>query len=348
MSVSLEEVYLVGCLLGRGLINRDTQGNCSLTFRIPFREYDAVGEQIVITLQRNPNGLRYRELLGLSTIRARNLQSISWKLGELRRWNPPTRVIPGNLITKVRQRWRIGDTSKVALYLERQRLLLSREVNAIKDFLLVHLNRYLSTMAIDMSYSERDIVFGITDHMITCNITQRLFHRLRRLYGLNIGEVFRHTRIPTTIFHLARPEQEEFIRGLADIVASFDKWMGYDFFRVQFSILDNRGLCIDLCRLLKNELKVPVHYIEWNEEYMDRGSRDILIKIFVTNFLNFSMPLFYNPRKQQEFIDNLRSTVRQIERWGAQPSIFRSCPRNPNIWKKYMHICSREGCNQLP
>jgi hypothetical protein len=339
-----EEAYLIGCLIGRGVTQRS--GNqYRLIFRIPFREFDPVGREIVGTLLQHPTGRSHSQLLNLSVARAKNLRNLGNRLGRLRRWNPPTRIVPGNLIEKVGARWRIGDNEKAREYLRRQKRLLDREHSAIKEYVLRHLTQALSSVSNHVDYSEDVLSFGITDHAISVEIDRQSFNQLRTRYHIGLGEVHRTNRLPSIIYASPRNVQEEFVRGLADIIGSFDKWL--DMWRVQFSILENESFCVDLCKLFQINLEIPVHYIEWNRDYMDRGSRDILLKIWTPNAAQLTNEVvFHNRIKQTEFLDNLEATRATIAVSG-RPTMFNPCPRNPNRLPMYATRCIDCGCTQI-
>jgi len=339
-----EEAYLVGCLMGRGVIQRrNTQ--YGLLFRIPFREYDPVGTEIVRTLLQQPAGLPHSQLLNLPAARAKNLSNLGNKLGKLKRWNPPTRIVPGSVVEKTNRRWRIGNVAKARMYRRRQRTLLRREHSAIKDYVLLHLMQALSSISNRVQYSQNVLSFGITDHVISCEMDRQSFNRLRRRYDLDLGELHKTNRLPPIIYASSRNVQEEFVRGLADIVGSFDRWLGM--WRVQFSILENATFCVELCKLFQVNLGIPVHYIEWNEDYMNRGSRDILLKIWTTNAAQLTnSAVFYNRIKRTEFLRNLNSTSATIRIHGRS-SMFNPCPRNPNRLPNYTVRCIGCGCTQI-
>jgi hypothetical protein len=316
-----------------------------LIFRIPFREYDPVGTDIVNNLLQEPAGLSHSQLLDLPATRAKNLRNLGNKLGKLKRWNPPTRIVPGNVVEKVSGKWRIGDAGKADEFLRRQKRLLDREHSAIKDYVLSHLLEALSSVSSQQEYSEDVLSFGITDHAISCDIDLQSFNRLRRLYDLNLGELHKTNRLPSIIYASSRNVQEEFVRGLADIIGSFDKWLGK--WRVQFSVLENDFFCVELCKLFQVNLEIPVHYIEWNEDYMNRGRRDILLKIWTTNAAQLTNSVvFYNRIKQTEFLENLDSTRATVNMSG-RTSMFDPCPRNPNRLRAYTTRCIGCGCLQI-
>lgn len=344
MSATSQEAYLVGCLMGRGIIEQNVN-NYRLTFRIPFREYDPVGREIVSILVQNPSGLTHRQLLNLPVVRAKRTRNLGNKLGKLKRWNPPTRIVPGNMIEKVGRTWRIGDRGKASEYLQRQKTRLDREHSAIKEYVLQHLMQALSHVSNQVEYSEDPLSFGIMDHSISCEVDQPSFNNLRSRYNLTIGELHRTNPLPSVIYSSSRDVQEEFIRGLADVVGSFDKWLRK--WRVQFSILDNEAFCIQLCGLFQVHLGIPVHYIEWNEEYMARGSRDILLKLWTPNAAMLTDRIvFHNRIKQTEFLQNLDSTIAIINAEG-RPNMFNPCPRDPQNLKHYTERCLRCGCSQI-
>jgi len=339
-----DEAYLIGCLMGRGVIQRNGNRH-RLIFRIPFREYDPVGKDIVNNLLQEPAGLSHSQLLNLPVAQAKNLRNLGSKLGRLRRWNPPNRIVPGNVVEKVSGTWRIGDDGKANEYLRRENRLLEREHSAIKDYVLNHLLEALSSVSNQQEYSEYEMSFGITDHVISCEIDRQLFGRLRRLYDLNLGELHKTNSLPSIIYASSRNVQEEFVRGLADIIGSFDKWL--EMWRVHFSVLENESFCVELCKLFQVNLGIPVHYIEWNEDYMNRGSRDILLKIWTTNAAQLTdRVVFYNRIKQTEFLENLDSTRTAVNMSG-RTSMFNPCPRNPNRLRAYTTRCLRCGCPQI-
>jgi len=315
-------------------------------FRIPFREYDPVGSDIVDALMQQPTGLTHANLLDLPIVRARNLRNLGFKLGRLKRWNPPGRMMPGSIIEKDDSgRWRIEDQRKATEYTTRQKTLFDREHSAIRDYMLRHLAQALASISSYFRYSEDLLSFDIINHVISCEIDQQTFNRLRRRYELSLGQLHRTSRLPPIICRSSRNVQEEFVRGLADVIGSFDRWL--DLWRVQFSFLENEMFCIDFCRLFQMDLGIPVHYIEWNEVYMNRGNRDILLKIWTTNAAQLAdSRVFYNNVKQTEFLANLDSTRTEIGDSG-RPNMFNRCPRNPARLPKYTARCIRCGCTQI-
>lgn len=214
----------------------------------------------------------------------------------------------------------------------------------IGEFISEHFMEIASPVDPDPGYSEVVDGFNVTYCTIECKISPEMFKRLTT-YGIS-DDVYRQARIPNIILDYPRPLLHEFVRGVADTVATFDEW--HRRHRVQFSFIgDNWHLPVDFCRLLQTALNIPVFYIEWGGEYMERGGRDHLVKAWVVNFCesNFPQPLFYNSTKQDEFQEYLEIDLNELGR-RRRPSL-QPCPVGRRSLG-YARTCIRCGCRQLP
>jgi len=344
--VAPEEAYLLGCLFGRGSIDVTKSKTYNLVFRIPFRECSPVMVDIVNTLLKNPNGLSYQELLDLPKVKAQNVVDLRVVLRGLKYWHHPGRMKPRGIIVKDSDKWKIKDQKLCKEFIQWQELYLQREVVSIKDFVLKHLKDATTFIATNPGYNEELSAFGVINHIIKCEITPHAFEVLKSRYGLEEGDIYRHARIPKSIFNSPVESLQEFVRGLADTIATIDLWLGLP--RIQFSVInENWQLPVDICAILQTKLKIPVFYIEWAGSYMGRGGRDHLVKTWVVNFdeKHFQPPLYYNKRKQEEFLDHLANAKKKLGR--KRSPMFGFCPvRRKN--RNYMNTCIKQNCSQLP
>lgn len=342
-----EEAYLVGCLYGRGSIEIGTHGQYDVYLRIPYREYSEVQTTIVNILQKHPTGFTFRELLRHPSISGTEITpgQLVTTLRKLRFWSPPHKETYANMIARdASGRWRIKMPTLVKKFFEWQQRYYNRDIQNMR-FILRHLRRiatFLSRITLPIENEDRS-VFGITYFGIKCEISEFTFDQLKEKYQLDLGDVYRHARIPDSIFSFDDPAAQEFIRGLADCEGDFDVSHIPDLYRVQFSVVnENRRFATDLCRYLQVRLNIPVYYIDWAiAGETKRGSRDQLIKIFVPYFdaPYFPQPLFYNRLKQVQ----LREYIKLAKR--AHASVPGRCPRRSRA--KYKEYCKRYGCLQI-
>jgi len=343
--VPLEEAYLLGCLFGRGSIEITASKNYRLVFRIPFRECSPIMVDIIEYLMKKPKGLSYKEILNLPKARAHNVVDLRGVVRRLRNWHPPGKVVAKPMLIKDAEKWKINYPKLAHEFLKWQDVYLQRETIGIKDYVLKHLKDTTTFLATSPDYTEEISAFGIINHIIRCEITPHAFGILKSKYGLEEGDIYRHAQIPEAIFKLPHEALQEFFRGLADTIATIDLWLGLP--RVQFSVInDNWRLPIDICALLQTRLKIPVFYIEWAGSYMDRGSRDHLVKTWVVNFDKsfFPPPLYYNKRKQEEFLEHLEAAKKKVGR--KRSSMFGFCPFGRRKID-YMYTCREQGCTQI-
>ncbi|MEM4300403.1 MAG: hypothetical protein QXX19_03435 [Candidatus Caldarchaeum sp.] len=342
--VAEEEAYLLGSLFGRGSIEIDRQGNYQLILRIPFKEYSPIMVEMVKALERESKGMTTEQLLNLPIIQANNVRNIGLLLNRLKSWHPPRKTASSPLLIKVRNKWKLNDSSLAKEFYRWQTLYLERE-KAGMEFVLRHLQETATFLATDPSYEESVSAFGVLNHIIRCNITEKTFLDLKSLYNLEEGDIYRHCRLPKSLFRLSKQAQYDFVRGLADTIATIDVWL---IPRVQFSVINsNYGFAVDICTLLQTKLQVPVYYIGWAGSYSKRGGRDHLVKVWITNFDRdkFEWPLFYNQRKHAEFLEHLEIGKKQLAEVGRRhmPHWLNFCPFDR---KKtgYMYTCMKNGC----
>jgi hypothetical protein len=301
---------------------------------------------LINTLMKKPNGLSYQELLQLPSVKANNVTNLREIVQRLKYWHPPGKSVERRMLVKEKDKWKVGYPKLCKEFLQWQGLYLQRETIAIKDFVLKHLKDTTGFLATSPNYREEISAFGIINHTIECEITPQAFGILKSKYGLEEGDVYRHARVPKAIFNSAPEALCEFIRGLADTIATIDLWL--DLPRVQFSFInDNWKLPVEVCAILQTKLKIPVFYIEWAGSYMDRGGRDHLVKVWVVNFdrQHFPPPLYYNKRKQEEFIEHLEKAQKRLGR--RKTPMFGFCPFGRRK-REYMYTCMEQGCRQVP
>ena len=342
--VPLKEAYLLGCLFGRGSVEVTIHAKYQLIFRIPFREYSPVMVDIVEELSKEHLGLKYRELLEIPKVKAHNIENLRGTLMRLKKWHPPGKMVHYPLIAKEKDRWKIRNEKLVKDFFRWQDIYHERETIGITDYVLKHLRETATFLATSPRYDEEIGAFGIVNHIIRCEITPHTFMTLKEKYGIEEGDIYRHARIPRSISNFPREALEEFIRGLADTIATIDVWL--DLPRIQFSVInENWGLPVDICLLLQTKLGIPVFYIEWAGEYMKRGGRDHLVKSWVINFdeEHFSPPLYYNKRKQEEFLEYLKIAKRRIRK---KTAMFGPCPLGRRK-TAYMNTCRKMGCPRV-
>ena len=346
-SISGEEAYLLGCLFGRGSIEAAKTKDYYLIFRIPFREYSPVAVETIKALLNETKGLTSDEILEIPKVKVHGIINVGLLLNRLRKWHPPRKLVKKPLLRKDKERWKINDFKLAKEFLKWQEIYLERETVGIKDYVLKHLRETTTFLATSPDYSEEISEFGIVNHIIRCEITPHTFGTLSSKYGLEEGDIYRHARIPKSIFDFPKEALEEFVRGLADTIATIDVWR---IPRIQFSVInDNYGLPIDICEILQKHLKIPVFYIGWAGKYAKRGGRDHLVKVWTVHFDEpmFSQPLFYNKRKQEEFLYHLNIAKKWLKNQKKKYTWLKPCPRYGKK-KGYMKTCVEYGCKQLP
>lgn len=351
---SSEEAYILGCLLGRGSIDID-KGGYKLVLRFPHVSYDPIGESVVRALEVGKGGLTYKELLGLPEVKTRGVMKLGLVLARLAQWHPPRVETRRSIISKRAGKWRIGDTGLTSEYLKWQKLYLQRE-NSWKDFVISQIKSAASFMASNIDSRVRIDQFGHTTMVIECGVPDLTVKYLKENYGLDTGDIYKHWGIPQVIMkEYSKELTEEFTRGLADTIATIDRYISR-LYRAQFSVInENRTLPVDICALLQEKLQIPVYYIGWagteykrKGKYGKRGGRDHLVKVWLTNFKDrFEMPLFHNHQKQVEFLERLNESEETAKKTGISRSLIGFCPSERRKIAAYMNICLRQGCLRM-
>jgi len=302
-----QEAYLLGCLFGRGSIYQSEDGkNYEVILRLPYKEYSPIKVAIMSYFLSHKSDVGLSELQALPQVKSANIsvQSLGLTLSTISSWHPRNVMDTAQPIVKRGKLWRINNKKMAEKFLEEQSLLHTRETDSLR-FVLEHLTdsaKYISNKPV--TQPSEPYKFGIMNHTVECEITPMVFETLKAKYNLEEGEIHLHFSIPRVVFQFSKDATEEFLRGLADTVADFDKAWGHEHaWRVQFSILGpNKKLPIDICELLQDRLSVPIQYIDWAGG--KRGSRDHLLKVNIRAFDTMTN-LFYNQRKQIEFLQHL-------------------------------------------
>jgi len=159
-------------------------------------------------------------------------------------------------------------------------------------------------------------------------------------------------------------EKREFIRGLADATAHFDKgpyWYGNGkegLWQVRITLLaDSKPeLAVQLCRLLQEDLDLPVLSINWIEGDMPakkeyRGGRERHIILWVLNIRRYFPTPFFRNEWKEEFLEECwhedQKTLLNIV--GKQrviaKSILSKCPRTRDQLE-YSTACISYGCQR--
>lgn len=323
-----------------------TGNNYKLIFRIPFREYSPVGVAAVKEcLKRNKANLA--SLLLLPEIRSSGITqgNLSRLMHRIKRWHLPNIIANRFMLAESGGVWTINDLVLAKEYVRWQEMLNQRE-NRSLSFILKHLSstsRFLSTTP---TVKDEISAFSIIDHIVECEVPAAVFVHFRNTYKLDVGDTHLHWRIPKAVFDFPLEAQQEFVRGLADTIGDFDynplmkpNW------RVQFSILfENHKLAVDICQLLQRWLRIPVFYIDYAGG--KRKHRDHLLKVWVNAFDTpcFPEPLFYNERKQIDFLTHLQEAKRAVS--AKPPTSLRFCPRTKlgSSERKYIKKCRTYGC----
>lgn len=296
------------------------------------------------------------QLCNIPAIKAREVRNLGPKLARLARWHPPRIKAETPLLKKEKGKWKTYDSELAESYLKWQEMYHKRE-NAWKDYLINTVIRDFSSYMASQTHARMITdYFGHSTLVIECRIQPITMNHLRKEYALDVGDVYMHSTIPDTIFNRYDRELKEwFIRGLADTIATIDRYISKDkpVYRIQFSVINNnRRLPVDLCLLLQKHLEIPVYYIGWakieelkGKKYERRGTRDHLVKVWVVNFKDrFNFPLFLNKQKHAEFLNALEISLKHKE---AIQRLLSFCPRGRKM-RNYMKLCLKIGCKQIP
>jgi hypothetical protein len=318
--------------------------------------YDPIGRAIIETLLDRKEGLPLEKLYNIPSVKRENIKNIGLKLARLAKWHPPRVETELPLLEHKNDIWKIHSMKLAEEYLKWQEIYLQRE-NAWKDYVINNIREISSFMASQIDVSQRIDKFGHLTLIVECKVQSIAIHYLKNTYNMDIGDVYVHNTLSDSDIIFEKYDKalkEHFIRGLADTIATIDRYISRDepCYRVQFSIINaNPKLPIDICLLFQKHLQIPVYYIGWaalenevkNETYARRGRRDHLVKIWIVNFKNkFNLPLFMNRAKDEAFLHALEVS----EKCPISRSRLNFCPHGRKK-RKYVEICIKQGCKQV-
>lgn len=362
-----DEAYLLGVLLSRGTIE-DARDHYKLLLRLPFREYSPLGETIIRLLLGSKTGMTFKEIAEKPEVKAYGSVkgSLVAQLQKLRTHTPWRKTSPTNMINLDSGKWAIVNKPLTLEYLKWQRIYLNREVDSSK-FILQHLQKTASSIATDISIEGSESgQFGTKYMTIKAKIPPMMFEKLKNDYGLDVGDVFRHSNgIPKKVWSYQTEACYEFVRGLADISAFFDPAPAWgliskdkkliNMWQIRFSFVnENPKLALDTCLFIQERLKIPAFVIDWadvGDLKRGRGLRDHLVEFWLHSFEKFPGDLFYLPYKQKDFSkyleENRAILAEQPKRRIAKMTTFGFCPRGFKT-KEYMNTCKYLDCWRLP
>lgn len=363
MGVSGNEAYLIGALLGRGSIEQVKNGY-SLIFRFPYRGYNPIQVAIVEYLLKH-GSTRSSELANIPYLRVEGVSTmqVSRALQLVRNWHPPHRETRGHVVryNKKSKRWSISNKNDCKDFLVEQQKFKEREMSST-DFVIEHIQTIVRDMGENIQIKKEPSSFMVNYLTLRCRLSNILYQKLKNEYNLDVGDVYRHMRIPETVNRYNQDQLREFFRGIADATVHFDrapiwKWMGaYEdnrLWQLRFaSVCDNPGFVFDLCHLMQDKLNVPIFIINWAGLDKYRGKRDIFAEVWALNLEDFPMPLFYNNWKQEHLEssldeDNKKLKARKVRKQDLGQ--LKPCPRESKRMPDYMKRCKGFfNCPKIP
>lgn len=363
LSISGNEAYLIGSLLGRGSIEQVKNGY-SLVFRFPYRQYNPIQVAIVENLLKNGSRTS-SELTTVPALRVESVSSnqVSRALQLVRDWHPSHKETRGHLVhyNKTSKKWSISNRDDCRDFLDEQLKFKEREISST-DFVIKHIQTISRDMGEDSQIEKKASSFMVTYLTLKCGISNILYDKLEKEYDLDVGDVFRHMRIPKAVSSYSQEQLEEFFRGIADTTVHFDRapiwgWMGEPgdnrLWQLRFaSVCDNPGLIFDLCHIMQDYLKIPIFIINWAGLDKYRGKRDIFAEVWALNLEDFPMPLFYNAWKQEHLEacfdeDNKKLRAKKVTKQDLGQ--LEPCPRKSMKMPDYMKRCKGFfNCKNIP
>ena len=375
MQIQSQEAYFIGVLLGRGSIeNSDKHVSQNKPFgkyvlRIPSFKHTPLGKTIVQTLLNYRKGLTSKDIIENSPKLRANPTITPQMVGRfcgvrLRNWHPISLKVSKSLLIKTQAKWKINYTVLAKRYLQEQEKYFERNQRSL-SFVLTHLQETLTDFAVHIyALPPEPGPFNMEYFPIECHIPPGSFTMLNKKYGFSFGDAYRHLTLPKSVLVYSIEEKQEFIRGLADATAHFDQgpyWYGNGktgLWQVRVTLLaDSKPeLAVQLCRLLQEDLDLPVLSINWIKGDMPRkkdyrGGRERHIILWVSNIRkHFPTPFFRNTWKE-EFLEECwqedRKTLQNVV--GKQRRIVNKmlskCPRTVEQLE-YSTACASYGCNR--
>jgi len=370
-----EEAYFIGILLGRGSVeNSDKHFSQSKPFgkyvlRIPSFKHTPLGKAIIETLLNYPKGLNSRKIIENSPKLRANPTITPRIVGQfcgarLRNWHPISLEVSRSLLVKKQPRWKINYFGLAKKYLKEQQKYFDRNQRSL-SFVLTHIQKTLKDFSVHIyALPPEPGPFNMEYFTIECHVPPVSFAMLNKKYGLSFGDAYRHLTLPKSVLIYSNEEKREFIRGLADATAHFDQgpyWYGNGktgLWQVRITLLADSEpeLAVQLCRLLQEDLDLPVLTINWIKGDMPkkkdyRGGRERHIILWVSNIRKqFPAPFFRNEWKE-EFLEECwgedKKTLRNVV--GKQRRIVKNilskCPRTSRQLE-YSTACILYGCNR--
>lgn len=363
MSVSGNEAYLIGALLGRGSIEQVRNGY-SLIFRFPYRRYNPIQVAIVEHLIKHGSA-KSSELADIPHLRVEGVSTkqVSRALQLVRDWHPLHRATRGQVVKykKKSKKWSISNKNDCKDFLDEQQKFEEREMSST-DFVIEHIQKTVRDMGENIQIKKEASSFMVNYLTLRCEISNILYRKLKSEYNLDVGDVYRHMRIPKTIDRYNQDQLMEFFRGIADTTVHFDrapiwKWIGKykdsRLWQLRFaSVCDNPGFIFDLCHLMQDKLNTPIFVINWAGLDKYRGKRDIFAEVWALNLEDFPMPLFYNNWKQEHLEssfdeDKKKLKARKVRKQDLDQ--LKPCPRDSKKMPDYMKRCKRFfNCPKIP
>lgn len=368
-----EEAYFIGILLGRGSIeNSDRYISQNKPFgkyilRIPSYEHTPLGKTIIETLLKHRDGLTSEEIIKNSSKLSANPNITAKTVGQfcgsrLKKWHPISLQVSRPLLTKSQGKWKICYYSLAGKYLQEQEKYFERNMRSL-EFVLTHLQDSLKDFSVYINVlSPEPGPFNMEYFSIECHMPPGPFSMLNKKYDLSFGDAYRHLTLPRAVKGYSIEEKQEFIRGLADATAHFDrgpKWYGdgkNGLWQVRIALLaDSKPeLAVQLCQLLQEDLDLPVLSINWvggdmpeKQEY--RGGRERHVILWVSNIKKrFPSPFFRNSWKE-EFLEKCwqedKKTLANIvgKRRTNINKMLSKCPRTSDQ-PPYSTACTSYGC----
>ena len=182
---------------------------------------------------------------------------------------------------------------------------------------------------------------------------------------------YEHFRVPEVFFDekIPRDWKREFVRGYADVAGNIRRANRYidGRNRVRLDVLNHRTnweVPVQLCRLLQEELEVPVQLITWGHPNLGRGFREHQINIFATEFLEVGFGFNHKQTLLEEFVDaDVRSgRAAECRVCPGRREVRGSKPADEdesngaklderlvgNHFDAYWQICKALGCTRTP
>ena len=363
MGVSGNEAYLIGAILGRGSIEQ-VRNAYSLIFRFPYRRYNPIQVAIINHLISHGSASS-SELANIPSLRVEDVSSsqVSRSSQLVRDWHPPHKETRGHVVkyNKKTKKWSISNKDDCKDFLAEQQTFKEREMGST-DFVIKHIQNIAGDMGENFEIKKEPSSFMVNYLTLKCEISNILYQKLKKEYNVDVGDIYRHLRIPKAVNRYNQDQLEEFFRGIADATVHFDRapvweWMS-DYkdnrlWQLRFAaVCDNPSFVFDLCHLMQDKLSVPVFIINWAGLDKYRGKRDIFAEVWALNVEDFPKPLFYNSWKQEHLESSLDEDNRKLrERKMRKQDLeqLRPCPRKSKKMPDYMKRCKRFfNCPSIP